>query len=182
MKYLFGIAFLFFQFGSAFAQPGKDTVRIPADYEFSKQKPLVVQPGKVIFNECPNLHLLSSERFEFYEELRATIPMIDSLEKHIFLLDGKITEKEDAFDALAERCNESTALNEEFEQRISVILGGMDTALTKTNENLSEANTSLQEANRLLETGKRNRIFKRFLIGGGGFIVGALGALLISNN
>lgn len=181
MQYLLGITLFLLQVGATFAQPASDTIRIPPEYEFSKQKPIEVQSGTIIFNECSELLLLNRDRFEFYEELRATIPIIDSLEKHIFLLDGKITEKENAFDALAEQCKESTGLNEELEKRITGIMDGMDTALTKTNDNLLEAQKSLQEANRLMKTGRRKKIFDRLLIGAGGFVVGTLGTLLISN-
>jgi len=181
MRYLLLISFLYCLPASAFAQSGGQTIRVPAAYEFSKKKPIEAQAGDVIENECAELFLLNRERFEFYEELRATVPILDSLEKHILFLDNKITEKEQAFDALAEQCQESTSLNAELEERLSGIVGGMDTALAQTNSNLIEANKSLEEANKLMKRSRRSKIWERCLIGAGGVIVGTLGTLVLRN-
>ncbi len=172
--------FIILFYSNQFAQDSANFT-IPSSYEYSMEKPILINSGDLVKFEADSIYLVNKVRLAFYEELRNKLLTLDfNCEPTFELYKSSLSQNTLLVNQLLENSESTNRLNTKFINESQLLLNKQNETLNLTLANLNSAKENLDLAKNELSKMRTNNILENILYTLAGIGVGILVGISIN--
>jgi hypothetical protein len=147
---------------------------VPAIYQFSVEKPLMITRGSQIYFKSDSIYLVNPGRYKFYEDLRELLNYDIDCTDIITAYQNSIEKNSRIINELLINSKESERLNQKMLLASNQALNYSFTRIAENDKLIGEIQNDLTDLQNRVKKEKRKKIVNYFIIGISGTVTGIL--------